>query len=402
MQNLWPHVGDMDVLFNYLGNLTQQMNDAVEVTNTGLWRDESNAVDAAIVINASVHTEHLTWDVELDSHSFKQVEVEALPAAFDSSIERLHELFIEANPVLTSNDVPLVELIQTQLNQLCAGASSSSSLPRTILPLSTLQQGLYFHAKLSESNSTYVNQIALPLNNVDVTKMIDAWQGVMNRHQMLRSTLFSFDGGAYLAEWPELSLDYTILDVRKRSQFDLDSYKQKTIEQGFELEQFVDHAKVKPLWRVDFVQTHDDQVQCIFTIHHILMDGWSTGVLLSDLFALYKDHTVAPVKGEFADYLSWIQNQDSQQSNQYWQRYLQNMESPTRLVECFGKPNAEVSDSNVSSFHRHNDDYSSETISEWLPKLKQAGVTLNTLTQAAWLLTLNRFTGQESPVLVIR
>ncbi|WP_248386499.1 hypothetical protein [Vibrio sp. ED004] len=65
MQNLWPHVGDMDVLFNYLGNLTQQMNDAVEVTNTGLWRDESNAADAAIVINASVHTEHLTWDVEL-------------------------------------------------------------------------------------------------------------------------------------------------------------------------------------------------------------------------------------------------------------------------------------------------------------------------------------------------
>ena len=397
-QNLWPHVGDMDVLFNYLGNLTQQMNDAVEVTNTGLWRDESNAADAAIVINASVHTEHLTWDVELDSHSFKQVEVEALHAAFDSSIERLHELFIEANPVLTSNDVPLVELTQTQLNQLCAGASSSSTLPRTILPLSTLQQGLYFHAKLSESNSTYVNQITLPLNNVDVTKMIDAWQGVMNRHQMLRSTLFSFDGGAYLAEWPKLSLDYTILDVRKRSQFDLDSYKQKTIEQGFELEQFVDHAKVKPLWRVDFVQTHDDQVQCIFTIHHILMDGWSTGVLLSDLFALYKGHIVAPVKGEFADYLSWIQNQDSQQSNQYWQRYLKNMESPTRLVESFGKPNAEVTDSNVSSFHRYNDDYSSETISEWLPKLKQAGVTLNTLTQAAWLLTLNRFTGQESPV----
>ncbi len=61
MQNLWPHVGDMDVLFNYLGSAAQQLNDAIEVTNVGLWRDDSNPADAAIVINASVNNEQLLW-----------------------------------------------------------------------------------------------------------------------------------------------------------------------------------------------------------------------------------------------------------------------------------------------------------------------------------------------------
>ncbi|MFA0551182.1 amino acid adenylation domain-containing protein [Vibrio lentus] len=398
MQNLWPHVGDMDVLFNYLGNAAQQINDAVEVTNTGLWRDESNTADAAIVINASVVKEALLWDIELDNGCFNEFEIDVLHAAFDSSIERLHDLFIEASPILTKADAPLVDLSQIQFKQLCGCVSTAADLPSTILPLSTLQQGLYFHAKLSDSDSTYVNQITLPFNNVHVPKMVEAWQGVMQRHQMLRSTLFSFDGNAYLAEWAELGLDYEVLDVRKRSQFDIEEYKQLRVEGGFQLEQVVERSKVKPLWRVDFIQTHDHQVQCIFTIHHILMDGWSTGVLLSDLFALYQGRAITPVKGEFSDYLAWTQRQDKSQSNEYWQNYLQGMESPTRLAESFGQSKPEASDPKVSSFHRYNDDYSSEVISEWLPKLNQAGVTLNTLTQAAWLLTLNRFTGQETPV----
>ncbi|MFA0372845.1 condensation domain-containing protein, partial [Vibrio sp. 10N.222.54.F6] len=91
---------------------------------------------------------------------------------------------------------------------------------------------------------------------------------------------------------------------------------------------------------------------------------WSTGVLLSDLFAIYQRGTITPVKGQFSDYLAWAREQDHQQSNAYWQRYLQNMESPTRLVESFGS-----SDSLESKYNRFNDDYSQETVGEWLPKL---------------------------------
>ncbi|MDH5880610.1 amino acid adenylation domain-containing protein [Vibrio sp. S/42/10] len=392
-QNLWPHVGNMDVLFNYLGNATQQINGKVDITGSGLWRDKSNVADAAVVINASVVNDHLQWDVEFDSGCFNETEIEVLHAALNNSIERLHDLFIEVDPILTKTDAPLVELTQSQLNQLCQGIKQPESLPNTILPLSTLQQGLYFHAKLSDSDSTYVNQITLPLNHVELPRMIEAWQGVMQRHQMLRSTLFSLDGNAYLAEWQQLELNYAVLDVRLRSQFDIAEYKQQIIEQGFQLEQRLERSQVTPLWRVDFVQTEEHQIQCVFTIHHILMDGWSTGVLLSDLFAIYQRGTITPVKGQFSDYLAWAREQDHQQSNAYWQRYLQNMESPTRLVESFGS-----SDSLESKYNRFNDDYSQETVGEWLPKLSAAGVTLNTLTQAAWLLTLHRFTGQQTPV----
>ncbi len=93
-------------------------------------------------------------------------------AAFSSSITRLHDLFIEADSVLAKADAPLVHLSQRQLNQLCDDVSSAV-LCNTILPLSTLQQG-YFSMKLSNSDSTYVQQITLPFNNVDLPKMIEA------------------------------------------------------------------------------------------------------------------------------------------------------------------------------------------------------------------------------------
>ncbi|WP_394251542.1 amino acid adenylation domain-containing protein [Vibrio profundi] len=392
-QGLWPHASSLDVLFNYLGNSSQQFSDSVKVNNAGLWRDDESKADAAIVFNVSAEAQQLKFAIELDEACAPKLDIESLRLALKGSVELLSKLFKSASPALTKADTPLVDFSQPQLDDLCVQAKGQSSLPNTLLPLSTLQQGLYFHAKLSDSDSTYVNQITLPLTNVNVSKMMVAWQSVMDRHQMLRSTLFSFDGNAYMAEWSELKLESYLHDVRQRKHFDVEGFKEELVNQGFLLEQGLDKESVKPLWRVDFVQTSDEHVQCVFTIHHILMDGWSTGVLLSDLFAQYHGRTLTAVKAEFSDYLAWVEKQDTELSNEYWQRYLQGIESPTRLAESYGK-SAVVE----PKFVRHNDDFSKEVIGSWLPKLNQAGVTLNTLTQAAWLLTLHRFTGQTSPI----
>ncbi|MBW3694979.1 amino acid adenylation domain-containing protein [Vibrio sp. T187] len=394
-QGLWSHVEHMDVLFNYLGTAGQQLSSDIDVLGSGLWREPNSTADAAIVLNLSVNEDQLQCDIELDSACFDLAGGDEFVLAFRSSIERLTDFFTTQTPVLTRSDSPLANLTQSQLDVLFESqqAGLAQVLPKTLLPLSTLQQGLYFHAKLSESNDTYVNQITLPLHNVDAERMVDAWQKVMKRHQMLRSTVFTVEGSAYLAEWSDLELEYSLLDVRQRTSFDLQAHKQSLVQQGFTLEQTLEHGKVEPLWRVDLVQTGERELQCIFTIHHLLMDGWSTGVLLSDLFGYYQDLAVDSVKAEFSDYLTWVEGQDLEQANTYWKEYLAGVEAPTRLVEAYG---SETTSS--EGFVRFNDDVSVQELADWQSRLKQSGVTLNTLTQAAWLLTLQQFTGQQSPM----
>ncbi len=107
----------------------------------------------------------------------------------------------------------------------------------------------------------------------------------------------------------------------------------------------MNRLKVKPLWRVDFVQADDHQVQCIFTIHHILMDGLEYRCATQRFVRLVPRSFYCTSQGEFSDYLAWIQNQDNHQSNDYWQRYLQDMESPTRLAGSSDNQSSEMPDS---------------------------------------------------------
>ncbi|EGU56739.1 condensation domain-containing protein, partial [Vibrio tubiashii] len=183
-----------------------------------------------------------------------------------------------------------------------------------------------------------------------------------------------------------------VFDGREEVGFELESYKRSLIEQGFELEQDASSQQLKPLWRVDLVTTGDNEIACIFTIHHILMDGWSTGVLLSELFAHYQNMSLPVVSHDFADYLEWVVQQEPESAQEYWRGYLNGVEAPTMLVEQYG------SNTDKLGHVRHNVDFSAEVLSGWQSQLKSSGITLNTLIQGAWLLTLQRYTGQSQPV----
>ncbi|ERB65996.1 hypothetical protein N779_07290 [Vibrio coralliilyticus OCN008] len=218
----------------------------------------------------------------------------------------------------------------------------------------------------------------------------------MKRHSILRSTLHQVEGQAHLYVWDDLPITSRVFDGREEVGFELESYKRSLIEQGFELEQDASVQQLKPLWRVDLVTTGDNEIACIFTIHHILMDGWSTGVLLSELFAHYQNMSLPVVSHDFADYLEWVVQQEPESAQEYWRGYLNGVEAPTMLVEQYG------SNTDKLGHVRHNVDFSAEVLSGWQSQLKSSGITLNTLIQGAWLLTLQRYTGSLSLFSAIR
>src|SRR5205085_3432391 len=82
-----------------------------------------------------------------------------------------------------------------------------------------------------------------------------------------------------------------------------------------------------PLMRLIIARLSDDEVLLVWTSHHILLDGWSTG----DVFAEVCEQYAAIVEGRpprltfrrpFREYLQWLSDQDEQEAEGYWRRAL--------------------------------------------------------------------------------
>lgn len=288
----------LDVLFNYLGRFRHDSLPGVSVKEMGLWQAPDAPADAPLTINADQQEGALRLRIDVDGKGVSREQGEVLVAQWLEQCERLACHCEQAPPILTPADMPLASLSQSQLDAL-------PSRPEQILPLSPLQSGLLFHSRLSDRNSTYVNQLILPLTGLSPQRMKQTWQQLLQRHAVLRTALLP----DYLAEqrhqaiWPGDQVVLPWQQVDLRPQGDADRYCQQLLEQGFDLEK-------PPLWRVDLLRTDDETWQCVFTLHHILMDGWSTGVLLTELMALYHGHSPPAAPKEYGVYLRWLQQQD--------------------------------------------------------------------------------------------
>ncbi|WP_417218114.1 amino acid adenylation domain-containing protein, partial [Alcanivorax sp.] len=371
----------LDVLFNYLGQFRHDNLPGVSLMDAGLWQEADAPADAPLVINADQQNGKLRIRVDVDGVSLSGEQGAVLVDQWLQQCERLARHCDSRAPVLTPADVPLASLDQAQLDSL-------AQRPEQILPLSPLQAGLLFHSQLSDSNSTYVNQLVLPLTGVDPARMRQAWQALLERHGVLRTSLLpaTLSDTRHQAVWSaqQVALPWLEKDLREVGESALDDWCQHRLEKGFDLQ-------AAPLWQVDLLRTSEHSFLCVLTLHHILMDGWSTGVLLSELMALYHGKTLPAAPKGYADYLGWLQQQDSGATREFWQQYLSPVQMPTRLVESVGTPN-------TGAFRRHPIEFDAATSDALCQAARDKGLTINTLVQAAWARVLGRFTGQQRVV----
>ncbi|MGS8176087.1 amino acid adenylation domain-containing protein, partial [Pseudomonas aeruginosa] len=146
-----------------------------------------------------------------------------------------------------------------------------------------------------------------------------------------------------------------------------------------------------PLLRLVLVRTGERRHHLIYTNHHILMDGWSNSQLLGEVLQRYRGETPSRSDGRYRDYIAWLQRQDAGRTEAFWKQRLQRLGEPTLLVPAFahGVRGAE----GHADRYRQLDVTTSQRLAEFAREQK---VTLNTLVQAAWLILLQRFTGQDT------
>jgi amino acid adenylation domain-containing protein len=263
----------------------------------------------------------------------------------------------------------------------------------SIFELSPMQQGMLFHTLYSANADPYVYQYTARIKgNLNVTAFKQAWQEVMNRHQVLRTSFY----------WQEVEKPLQVVYKRiklplsaehwsslseSEQQERLEAYLQSDRERGFDLSK-------PPLLRLSLIHLGHESYQFVWSFHHILLDGWSVTLLLKEVFVYYeafrqhKELDELPRPRPYGDYIAWLQ-QDLTKAEQFWRRTLEGFITPTSLPFDSGLESSRGEDIHDAEYTT----LSADTTAALRALARQHQLTLNTLMQGVWGILLSRYTG---------
>ncbi|BBH45227.1 non-ribosomal peptide synthetase [Pseudomonas sp. KU43P] len=286
---------------------------------------------------------------------------------------------------LTPSDVPLARLTQAQLATLPFPCEQVEDL----YPLATVQQGMLFHTQDNGDGDFYINQTSVEVEGLQAARFIAAWGQLVERHEMLRSAFWQ---APHLREPLQVVLRQGQLDAREedwRGQA-IDPVRLAAAAEAERRRPF--DLLAPPLLRLLLVRLDDERHQLILTSHHILMDGWSQSRLLGELFQCYAGQPLPALQGRYSDYIRWLQAPAQQTSEAFWRPRLAELQGPTQLAGAAGTRNAAGAQGH-DALYLHWDEQRTQRLREQAQRLR---VTPNTLVQAAWVLLLQRYTGQQT------
>ncbi|HVS00999.1 MAG TPA: amino acid adenylation domain-containing protein, partial [Thermoanaerobaculia bacterium] len=212
-------------------------------------------------------------------------------------------------------------------------ASALAPLPPAersgLLPLSFAQERLWFLQQLEPGSATYNMPTAVELTGgLSVAALHGALAAVVRRQESLRTTFVEVDGAPrqrisslVSASLPRVDLSALPAEAALAEAADLD---RQQAGQGFDL-------AAGPLLRTLLVRLAEDRHRFLFTIHHIVSDGWSIGVLVRELGTLYaaaladRPSPLPELPVQYADLAVWQRRWlESRQTDElaYWEGHL--------------------------------------------------------------------------------
>ena len=213
---------------------------------------------------------------------------------------------------------------------------SSQSRPAQ-LPLSFAQQRLWFLEQWEKESTAYLLPSAWRLRGpVNLTALNTSLSALIARHESLRTRFSLVDEEPVQIIDPPHSISLATQDLSHLSPVALEKELQQLVDQ--ERQQPFD-LSTGPLWRGQFFILGSEEYLLLFTMHHIITDGWSMSLVWKEWCEIYTAHVAGhsdalpPLPFQYADYAiwqrQWLQSPELKQQQLYWQAHL--AEAPSQL-----------------------------------------------------------------------
>jgi amino acid adenylation domain-containing protein/non-ribosomal peptide synthase protein (TIGR01720 family) len=286
---------------------------------------------------------------------------------------------------ITLSDFPLLSLDDNELQRFEANLSGLGINPSHVqdaYPTSPMQESMLL-AQQRKPGVYEVKNIydVLPGSEgdiVNISRIGDAWQKVVDRHVSLR-TIFvpsvSRKGG----------FDQIVLD-RYCARTEYIECSDGNISKAIHDQQSIDYQEPRPHHRLSIFRS-GSKVACKLEISHALSDGISIRLLIRDLGIAYESKAQLHPGPLYHDYISFLQQQSSSQANDYWRSYL-------RTVKQCHFPHSEGNLSRVKEQRTLRVNLN-EDFTQIQAFCKHHGFTVANVFQATWGLVLRHYTGRD-------
>ncbi|WP_017906847.1 non-ribosomal peptide synthetase [Pseudomonas asplenii] len=266
------------------------------------------------------------------------------------------------------------------------------------LPLSFSQRQLWFLDQLEPGNPFYNIPNAVVLKGrLDVSVLERALNELVRRHEVLRTTFGDHDGEPCQVVHEHRPMPLAIIDLSQPPAAERESLARARVAE--EARAPFDLAN-GPLLRTALLRLADDEHLWLYTLHHIIADGWSMGIVLREVATLYGDYlggqpsSLAALPVQYADYACWQQRRLGgaalQEQLDYWRRTL--ADAPPLLTLPTDRPRPRVQRYVGATFASRID---SRTLRELQDLARQTQGSLFNVLLAALAVLLWRHSGQQ-------
>jgi amino acid adenylation domain-containing protein len=330
---------------------------------------------------------------DLGGHSLLAVQV----------ISRIREVFQVELTVRDLFESPTIGELAEAVERAAAGGQSLTSVIKRVsrdepLPVSFAQQRVWFQQQLDPANPAYNIPAALRMvGRLNVAALERSLNEMVRRHETLRTVFEIIDGQLVQVIQPAEPLDVNLVDLcdlpdTEREQAAL-CHAMQEAQGPFDLER-------GPLLRISLLRLAGEEHVALVTLHHIISDGWSTGVFMREVAALYeafsngKESPLPELEVQYADFSvwqrEWLSGEVLEEQLTYWRNQLGGDMSPLNLP--IDKPRPPV-----QGFRGARQQFEIPArVREQLQALwRDEGATSFMLLLAAYNVLLHRYTGAQ-------
>lgn len=225
-------------------------------------------------------------------------------------------------------------LLLKALQKNAVQTAESKRIPQRLqpdsAPLSFAQQRLWFLDKLSPQNSAYNLPAAVQLKGqLNLPALQQTFNEIVRRHEVLRTAFAEVNGQPIQVISPAINFNLEVVDLQKlpeiQQKIEVEKQALEEAQRPFDLTQ-------TPLLRGTLLQLNNAEYVLLLTIHHIISDGWSMGVLVREVGALYeafstsKSSPLPELPVQYGDFANWqrqhLQGEKLEKQLAYWKQQL--------------------------------------------------------------------------------
>lgn len=368
-----------EINFNYLGRFDSDPHPLFALVDepTGPALGERLERPQAIDIEALAIGGKLTVTISYNHRLYRRETVAALAGHYRDRLRALIALGQSGGP--TGKD-------EGGDSSALESLGLEDSAVEALVPLSPLQEGILFHA-LSGDRQVYFEQFTYRLHGpLDLAGFEASWRELARRHDILRAAIVALPGRrpvqAILKTRP---VEFHHVDLRGRTSDAFETavaaFQSADRHRGFDLGR-------EPLMRVTVLQRSETEFDVVWSHHHIILDGWSLGILQPELMEIYGAVSGGrplslPPAPTYRSYLDWLEGWDDDAARAYWARVLAAAPPPSAIPGL--DPGARSRGHEMAEHAVRLEPETSAALAALAARLE---VTLNSVVQAIWAVLL--------------